>query len=277
MPVYDEERTVGHTISRVLSTDYPCEIELIVVDDGSRDATPQILRGLSDPRLRVLRHDRNRGKGAALRTAVEAAGGTHIVPFDADLEYSPSDLGDLIQPVIDGRCDVVYGTRLFGARTVYQSFRHAMGNRVLTLTANILFDAYISDLHSCLKLVPRDLFRSLDLSDSGFGLDTELTAKILKAGVRPFEVPISYHSRTVDEGKKIAWRDAVKCVELLARIRFAYARPAAPVTVARAEADGRPHGAPRTREEAIEDAQVMLHWAHVPRTRRRRFGRSRHL
>jgi hypothetical protein len=127
----------------------------------------------------------------------------------------------MLAPVVAGRCDVVYGTRLFGVNTVYQSYRYAMGNRFMTLVANVLFDSYLSDLHSCLKLVPRALFDSLRLRETGFGLDTEITASLLRRGIRPFEVPVSYHSRTHAEGKKISWKDGVACLQILGRVRFA--------------------------------------------------------
>jgi dolichol-phosphate hexosyltransferase len=220
MPAYNEERTLAHAIETVLATEFPCDVELIVVDDGSSDATPEILAAIDDPRARVYRHPRNMGKGAALLTAASLATGTHIVPFDADLEYAPSDLCRMLEPVLAGRCDVVYGARLFGVNTVYQSYTHAMGNRALTLAANMLFDSYLSDMHTCLKMMPLQVFRELDLREAGFGLDTEMTAKLLKCGVRPFEVPISYHSRSVAEGKKIGWQDGVECLQVLSRVRF---------------------------------------------------------
>jgi glycosyltransferase involved in cell wall biosynthesis len=220
MPVYNEERTVASAVRAALSATYPCEVELIIVDDGSSDRTPQILEAVRDPRAIVHRHPTNLGKGAALQTAAELATGTHMVPFDADLEYSPADLPQMLEPVLHGRCDVVYGTRLFGAHTMYQSYRHAMGNRIMTLAANVLFDAYLSDLHTCLKLIPVDLFRSLELRENGFGLDTEITAKILRAGIRPFEVPVSYHSRSYAHGKKITARHGIECLVILARVRF---------------------------------------------------------
>ena len=229
MPVLDEQRTIADAVGAVLSAEYPCEIELIIVDDGSTDRTSEILERLNDPRARVHRHPRNLGKGAALQTAATVATGTHIVPFDADLEYSPADLAQMLDPVLGGRCDVVYGTRLFGAHTMYQSYRHAMGNRIMTLAANVLFDAYLSDLHTCLKLIPLELFRSLDLRENGFGLDTEITAKILKAGIRPFEVPVTYHSRSYALGKKITARHGIECLRILARVRFSGGRHVEPV------------------------------------------------
>lgn len=267
MPVYNEERTIAQAVAAVLAVGYPCPVELVVVDDGSSDATPEILGDIADPRVRMLRHPQNRGKGAALRTAVDAATGTHVVPFDADLEYSPADLPDMLAPVLEGRCDVVYGTRLFGARTVYQSYRHAMGNRLLTAAANILFDAYISDLHTCLKLVPRELFRSLQLSESGFGLDTEITARMLKLGIRPFEVSVSYHSRGVRAGKKITWRDGVKCLQLLSSIRMSHGAPALVRERVSAEAPA-PLSAPG--DDVAGALDVDLHWVTGRQPTRRR-------
>ena len=220
MPAYNEQNTIAQAIASVLSTHYPCDTELIVVDDGSSDATAEILTALSHPNCVVVSHPRNLGKGAALQTGAAIANGTHLVPFDADLEYDPTDLAAMVTPVIQGRSEVVYGTRLFGANTRYQSYRHAVGNRALTFAANVLFDAYLSDLHTCLKLVPVDLFRELALSEDGFGLDTEITAKLLRRGLRPFEVPVSYHSRSFERGKKITWRDGVECLRVLAQVRL---------------------------------------------------------
>jgi glycosyltransferase involved in cell wall biosynthesis len=220
MPAYNEERTLRTAIATVLATEFPVPAELIVVDDGSVDGTAEILASFADPRLRSYHHPRNLGKGSALQTAAALATGTHIVPFDADLEYAPHDLVRMLEPVIAGRCDVVYGTRLFGVNTVYQSYRHAMGNRALTLAANLLFDSYLSDMHTCLKLMPLELFRELRLTEEGFGLDTEVTAKLLRLGIRPFEVPVSYHSRSTQAGKKITWLDGVECLQVLSRVRL---------------------------------------------------------
>ena len=231
MPAYDEGRTIVNAVEQVLSTRFPCPIELIVVDDGSRDDTAEVLAAIHDPRLHVHRHLINKGKGAALLTGFSIARGTHVVPFDADLEYSPGDLLPLLEPVLSGRTNIVYGSRLFGANTVYQSYRYAMGNKVTTLLANVLFDAYISDLHTCLKLMPISLIGELQLREQGFGLDTEITAQLLKLGHRPFEVPVSYHSRTHAQGKKLNWRDGVACIAILFRVRSQCSRrhPAVPI------------------------------------------------
>jgi glycosyltransferase involved in cell wall biosynthesis len=220
MAAYNEERTILRAVRGVLRQSYPCEIELIVVDDGSTDQTPALLDDMDDQRLAVYRHDTNQGKGASLLTAISMATGTHAVPFDADLEYAPEDIGKLLRPVLAGRYDVVYGARLFGINTVYHSYRYAVGNRVLTLVANVLYNAYLSDMHTCLKLMPLETLRRMRLNERGFGLDTQVTALLLRGGVRPFEVPVSYYSRSHAQGKKINWRDAVKCLWILFKTRM---------------------------------------------------------
>jgi glycosyltransferase involved in cell wall biosynthesis len=220
MPAYNERATIGPAVEAVLDTEFPCDVELIVVDDGSQDGTADIADRVADERTIVHRHPGNRGKGAALATAAELASGSHIVPFDADLEYEPEDVARMLEPVLQARSEVVYGTRLFGSNTRYQSLRHAIGNRALTAAANVMFDAYIRDLHTCLKLMPLRLFRELELEETRFGLDTEVTAGLLKRGIRPFEVPVSYHSRSPEHGKKLTWRDGVECLRVLARVRM---------------------------------------------------------
>ena len=227
MPVYNEEGTVQTAVDHVLSTEYPCPIQLLIVDDGSTDATGLVLGDIDDPRVEVLRHPRNLGKGAALQTAAAVSHSTHVVPFDADLEYSAADIARMLEPVVDERCDVVYGTRLFGLNTMYPTYRYALGNRALTFAANVLFDSYISDLHTCLKLMPLELFRGLDLVEAGFGIDTEITSKLLAMGVRPFEVPISYYGRSHHHGKKIMWHHGVESLRILSRVRFRWQPPAA--------------------------------------------------
>jgi hypothetical protein len=222
MAAYNEEQRIVRAIAEILQTDYPCDVELIVVDDGSTDGTPALLAQLDDPRVKTYRHVVNLGKGAALRSAVKLATGTHAVPFDADLEYSPADVPRMLEPVLSGRSDVVYGARLFGFYTVYQSYRYAKGNRVMTQLANMIYDAGLSDLHTCLKLIPLPLLKTLPLSETGFGLDTEITAQLLKLGIRPFEIPVSYYSRSHAEGKKIRWQDAVACVRILLQVKMSF-------------------------------------------------------
>ncbi len=220
MAAFNEERTIIKAVEGVLQNDYPCDIELLVIDDGSTDDTGKLLAAVTDPRVVVYRHETNKGKGAALLSASALATGSYILPFDADLEYVAEDVNRLIDPVLKGRCSVVYGVRLFGYNTCYRSYRYAIGNKTLTRMANILYDACLSDLHTCLKLIPTPMFGSLVLRESGFGLDTEITASLLRRGVRPFEVPVSYFGRSHAEGKKISWRDAAKCVWILFRVRF---------------------------------------------------------
>jgi dolichol-phosphate hexosyltransferase len=220
MAAYNEQETLEQAIDELLGVEYPCDIELIIVDDGSMDKTPELLAQVNDPRVAVLTHLGNKGKGAALLTGLTRATGSYILPFDADLEYLPDDILKLLEPVLMGRCSVVYGVRLFGYNTVYRSYIYALGNRILTRTANIMFGSCLSDLHTCLKLIPTSVLRSLVLTERGFGLDTEVSASLLRHGVRPFEVPVSYFSRSHEEGKKINWRDALGCLWILIRVRF---------------------------------------------------------
>jgi dolichol-phosphate hexosyltransferase len=220
MAVYNEERTITRVIDEILKARCPCEIELIVVDDGSTDRTPILLSRVDDPRVVVFHHPVNQGKGAAVLNAASLASGTYVLPFDADMEYEPEDIPKVLEPVLKGRCEVVYGARLFGCNTVYQTYLYAVGNRLLTRMANILFNAHLTDLHTCLKLMPLVMLKGLNLREKGFGLDSEITASLLRQGIRPFEVPISYYGRSHAEGKKIKWRDAVACARILLRVRL---------------------------------------------------------
>jgi glycosyltransferase involved in cell wall biosynthesis len=220
MPVFNEAATITNAIDRVLAVDYPCRVELIVVDDGSTDGTARLLRRYTDEGVVVTCHPINRGKGAAVVTGVRRATGTHVLILDADLEYTPQDIPALLAPVLDGIADHVFGVRVFGLNTRFPSFRFAMGGRATTTAANLLFDSCLTDMHTCLKLVPLEQFRQLSLAQEGFGLDTELTAMMLRSGVRPYEVPITYNGRTLDEGKKIGWRDGVECLRILLTVRL---------------------------------------------------------
>jgi glycosyltransferase involved in cell wall biosynthesis len=219
MPAYNEAATVSTAIKRVLEVRYPCEAELVVVDDGSIDDTWAVLSAIDDPRVRIAEHPVNRGKGAAVRTAAELATGDYLLIFDADLEYSPDDILRLLDPVLRGDAEVVYGVRSFGSSTAH-SFWFVIGNKANTFTANFLFNTWLSDLHSCLKLMPVPLFRGLPLKQRGFGFDTEVTALLLVRGVRPYEVPISYKARSREEGKKLTWADGVEATWILLRVRL---------------------------------------------------------
>jgi len=218
MPVYNEEERVANALKQALAVDYPCEIEMVVVDDGSQDGTAEILGRADDARLRVITHQRNSGKGAAIKTAVDSADGEYMVILDADLEYDPQDIPRLLTPVLDGRATVVYGNRTFGSHSAY-SFWYVMGNKAVTTAANILFNSYIGDLETCYKLMPVALYRSLAIRSRGFGMEAEVTGKLLRRRIRPYEVPISYHARGREEGKKITWKDGVEALFILARER----------------------------------------------------------
>ncbi len=220
MPAYDEAATIAVVLERVLALDL--RVELIVVDDGSSDDTVAIVEGVGDPRVTLLRHERNRGKGAAVRTGIHASTGDIVVIQDADLEYDPRDLPRLLSPLVEGVADVVYGTRLRGGEPQRAHlFWHYAGNRFLSLLTNILYNTTISDMEVGYKAFRGDLIRGIELVSDDFGFEPEVTAKILRRGdVRLYEVPISYYGRTYDEGKKITWRDGFKALATLVRFRF---------------------------------------------------------
>src|ERR1700751_949628 len=224
MPAHNEAATVGVAVKRVLDIRYPCDVEVVVVNDGSEDNTSEVLAGIDDRRVTITEHELNRGKGAAVRPAAALAPGDYLVIFDADLEYSPDDILGLLTPVTRGDAEVVYGIRKFGASTAH-SFWFVIGNRVNTFTANALFNTWISDLHTCLKLLPASLFRELPLTENRFGLETELTAMLLARGVRPYEVPIHYKARSREEGKKLTWGDGVEATGIRRRVRVKKALP----------------------------------------------------
>jgi dolichol-phosphate hexosyltransferase len=227
MPVYNEEARIGEALKQALAVDYPVETELLIVDDGSKDGTRDILAAVQDSRVRVILHQQNQGKGGAIRTAVTEATGDYMVIFDADLEYDPQDIPRLLAPMLDGRATVVYGNRVFGSHSSF-SFWYVMGNKAVTTAANILFNCYISDLETCYKLMPLELYRALAVKSKGFGMEAEVTGKLLRNKYRPYEVPISYTARSRDEGKKITWRDGVAALWILARERMRKPKHLAP-------------------------------------------------
>jgi len=221
MPVYNELATLTSAIKEVLDVDFPCEIELVVVDDGSTDGTRELYPSFAnDARVSIHAHERNQGKGAAIRTAASVATGDYLIMCDADLEYSPTQIPSLLAPIAAGDAEVVYGTRTFGSHNSY-SYLYVLGNKAVTTLANVLFNCYISDLETCFKLMPTALYQDLRVRETGFGMEAEVTGKLLRRGIRPYEVPISYRARSRAAGKKLTWRDGAEAVWILLRERFA--------------------------------------------------------
>ena len=221
IPVYNERATLREILNQVRGVDLPdMEKEILVVDDGSTDGSREILdEEIKAGDLRVFRHDTNRGKGAAVRTAIAHATGDILLIQDADLEYDPRDYPALLQPILEGRVDVVYGSRFLGPRKA-MLFWHMLGNKLLTLTTNILYNAILSDMETCYKCFRAKVVRGIPLRSKRFEFEPEITAKILKRGYRIFEVPISYYGREFHEGKKISWRDAPLAFWTLIKYRF---------------------------------------------------------
>jgi glycosyltransferase involved in cell wall biosynthesis len=221
MPIYNEEATVQRAIDRVLEADLGTDsYELVVVDDGSTDRTRDLLGGREWPeQVRITYAPENRGKGHAIRTALAEARGTYAVILDADLEYDPNDLKDLLVPVRNRIADAAFGTRAFRAHSAY-SFWYVMGNRFLSTATNVIFNTWITDVYTCFKLMPTDLMRSLSLREDGFTIEAEITGRLLRAGARIYEVPITYVARRREEGKKIRPIDGIRGLMTLLRIRF---------------------------------------------------------
>jgi dolichol-phosphate hexosyltransferase len=219
IPVFNEEATLERLLDAVEAR--PEVSELVIVDDCSSDRTPEILKGRAFVKpAKIVRHDVNRGKGGAVRTAIEHATSTLALVQDADLEYDPDDYPKLLAPFSDREgVTVVYGTRSFSAHSAY-SFWFVMGNKLVTLYTNLLFNTYISDMETCYKVMPVALWRQLDIRENGFGIEPEVTAKLFRRGHRVYEVPISYAARSRREGKKLTWRDGVEALRILTRIRL---------------------------------------------------------
>ena len=217
MPVYNERTTIDEIIRRVLAV--PLRTELIVVDDGSTDGTGDILDALHRELKFTLLRQQNAGKGAALRRGFAAVTGDLMVIQDADLEYSPEEFPDLIELICQGKADVVYGSRFLGRHRVFL-FTHYLGNRLLTVITNVLYNTMLSDMETCYKVMRTEVLRSMTLKSDSFGIEPELTAKIFKRGFRVYEVPITYDGRGYDEGKKITWRDGFVALWVLLKYRF---------------------------------------------------------
>ena len=212
IPCYNESRTILSLIEAVKKSPVT-DREIIIVDDGSEDGTQHILNQLQDPEVRIIFHKKNKGKGAALRTGFNEAKGDICIVQDADLEYDPQEFPLVIQPILDGKADVVFGSRFQSGRphrVVY--FWHRIGNGLLTLMSNLFTDLNLSDMETCYKAFRREIIQSVNIQENRFGFEPEVTAKISKMNIRIYEVGISYYGRTYDEGKKIGWKDGVRAV-----------------------------------------------------------------
>ncbi|MFL5819113.1 MAG: glycosyltransferase family 2 protein [Solirubrobacteraceae bacterium] len=220
IPVFNERATVATSIEAVLEAKLPVRArEVIVVDDGSTDGTHDVLRNGSWPsEVRILSHPRNLGKGAAIQTALRHAQNTYTTIMDSDLEYDADDIGLLLEPLLAGE-SAVFGARGFQAHSSY-SFWYVVGNKTVTLVANLLYNSWVADIMTCHKAVRTDLFQTLPLREAGFAIEAEITARLLQAGVRIYEVPISYRARSREEGKKLTPRDGLRVLRTLIRCRW---------------------------------------------------------
>ena len=221
MPVYNEVGTVEAAIDDALGAELPVESrQLVLVDDGSTDGTRELLRGKNLPdNVTVVYHERNQGKGAAIRNALQHATGEWSAILDADLEYRAADLAPLLRPLLDGEARVVFGTRSWSSHSAF-SFWYVMGNKGVTFATNVIYNCWISDVMTCHKAMSTELFRSLSLRERGFAIEPEITARVLRAGERIYEVPITYAARSREEGKKLTALDGLRVLRTLVRCRL---------------------------------------------------------
>jgi len=219
VPVYNERTTVAEIVRRVRAVDVPLAVDVVVVDDGSSDGTDKVLAAIEDSTVRVVTHQRNQGKGAAIRTGLAQAKGDLVLVQDADLEYDPDDWPRLLDPILKHKALVVYGSRFTGERKNMMPL-HWIGNRFLSLVTNLLYSSTLSDMETCYKLFDKRILDGLIVVSNRFDFEPEITAKVLRRGYRIYEVPISYAGREVAEGKKITWRDGIGAVKALVKFRF---------------------------------------------------------
>ena len=219
VPIFNERNTVVEIMRRMRAVELPIDREFVIVDDGSSDGTQQVLNQLGDSTVKVVKHPANQGKGAAIRTGLEHVTGDLVLIQDADLEYDPEDWPKLLAPIFRGKATVVYGSRFTGERR-NMLFLHWMGNRMLSLTTNLLYNTTLSDMETCYKLFDRRVLEGVTIRSDRFDFEPEITAKVLRQGVRIYEVPISYTGREFDEGKKITWRDGFAALYALVKFRF---------------------------------------------------------
>lgn len=220
IPVFNEAGTIEEILRRVQSADAGLEKEIIIVDDASTDGTREILERLASLSIRVLFHEKNQGKGGALRTGFAEATGDIILVQDADLEYDPREYPQLLQPILDGRADAVYGSRFLGGPHRVLFFWHYVGNRLLTTFSNMLSNLNLTDMETCYKVFKKDVLRQVRLKSKRFGFEPEITIKLAKMKCRLYEVPISYSGRDYGEGKKITWKDGLAAIFHILRFRF---------------------------------------------------------
>lgn len=220
IPVYNEKNTIEEIIHRVLNVEIGLEKEIIVVDDCSQDGTREILEGLNHPNIKVYFHSKNQGKGAALQTGFSKAEGDIILIQDADLEYDPREYPILLEPILDGRADAVYGSRFLGGPHRVLFFWHYIGNRLLTTFSNIMSNLNLTDMETCYKAFKGEILNKITFKSKKFGFEPEITTKLAKLKCRIYEVPISYSGRDYNEGKKIGWKDGIAAIFHIIRFKF---------------------------------------------------------
>ncbi len=220
IPVFNEKNTIEEIIRRVQAVDINMDKEVIIVDDGSTDGTREILQRLTSPAIKVILHEKNAGKGGALQTGFSHAEGDIVLVQDADLEYDPREYPALLEPILDGRADVVYGSRFLGGPHRVLFFWHYVGNRTLTMFSNMLCNLNLTDMETCYKVFKREILQKISLKSKRFGIEPEITAKVAKLKCHIYEVPISYSGRDYAEGKKIGWKDGIAALFHIVRFRF---------------------------------------------------------